>query len=83
MEVWKFGSQNKIPVRILSSKPPVEGNTYVKNRSLGLSGFHSFIEHQFPLLHKDSLSSSTTNSDTVPGYSKSIQTNVDEPKPHW
>lgn len=85
VQTWnvKFESQNKTPVIIFSSKPPVEGNDYVKNRSLGLSVFHIFSEHQFPLLLKNSLSSSTANKDRVTGCSRSIQTNVDESKPHW
>lgn len=79
--MWKFESQNKIPVIIFSSKPPVEENAYAKNRSLGLSGFHIFSEHQLPspLLLKGSLSSSTNNRDTVTGGNRSIQTNADDP----
>lgn len=62
--MWKFESQNKITVIIFSSKPPVEGNAYVKNRSLGLSGSPISSEHQFPLLPKDSPFGSTTNKDS-------------------
>lgn len=65
--VWKFESQNKITVIIFCSKPPVEGNAYVKNRSLGLSGSHISSEHQFPLLPKDSPFGSTTNKDSHRG----------------
>lgn len=71
--VWKFESQNKNTVTIFSSNPLVEGNAYVKNRSLGLSGSHIFSELQFPFLLKDSHFGSTINKDSQRGQ----QVNLD------